>query len=102
MAPGLRGLAQLGPDCEKGFTQLLTSLQAILPDLRPYSLNSISTSMVSLFTKAGGVCGRGVAFRLSLSYSMMQTDYDIHRDAETRFAQMSHTGKRKQSTSAVL
>lgn len=59
MAAGLRGLAQLGADCEKSFTQLLTSLQAILPDLRPHSLNSISISIVSLFRKARGVCDCG-------------------------------------------
>lgn len=52
MAAGLRGLAPFRPDCEKGFTQLVTSLQAILSDLRPHSLNSISISAAGLFREA--------------------------------------------------
>lgn len=41
MAVDVRGLAQLGPLCGKGFTQLLASLLATLPDLRLYSVNRI-------------------------------------------------------------
>lgn len=42
MAVGLRGLPQLGPDCGKGFTQLLANLPAILLDLRPHSLKALA------------------------------------------------------------
>lgn len=42
MAADVRGLAQLGPHCGKGLTQLLGSYLAILPDR---SVNRIKVSM---------------------------------------------------------
>lgn len=41
MAVDVRGLAQLGPLCEKGFIQLLANLLAALKNLRPHSVNRI-------------------------------------------------------------